>query len=94
MPCTRCSQDFGARLAANDGYLAVLSPSSGDVTVCTASAAASPVLLVGWQSPVCAVIPGLAVGATSVSLSLLERSGTGPMSLAVGIPNAAPVVVS
>ena len=85
-------QAFGVRLAANELYLAVISPGSGDVSVCSRPApqATSPALL-GWQSPSCVVAHGVARNASSLSMSQYERSQSldGSVGLAVGVPGVA-----
>ena len=77
-------QTFGSRLAANEHYVAILSPSSSSVTVCAASAnARSTRNLSGWQSPMCSVVAIDAPYPTAVSMSSVDESVNGTITLAV-----------
>jgi hypothetical protein len=93
-PCVPFLQLFGARLAANEAYLAATSPQSGDVTICTPAPRPAPPLLYGWQSPGCSTALAAVPGASSISLSQLERAegGTGDAWLAVGAPGVGVII--
>ena len=79
------------RVAANELYLAVISPGSGDVSVCGPAPQATSPALLGWQSPSCVVAHGVARDASSLSMSQYERSQSldGSVVLAVGVPGVA-----
>ena len=84
-------QSFGFRLAASDIHLAIMSPGTKSVTVCTSSGRPSPPSMSGWQSPTCGTVT-LTAMPTSVSLSFLEQAAMRDVVLAVGVDGGSVLV--